>query len=182
MSSWERGIIVGEVGWAAELAEHLAPTAVRWDVQHRADDADVGRAHVVVSLAALTQAGAESNDRLADAVLHGDPRPRRVVFVVTDGWLGVSGKLVDAGRSAATVATTRALALRLAAHGTAVNAVSVGDGFPGATPNTAPVRANVGLADLTHTIGFFVDPLNGYVTGQVLSISGGDSIWANLSA
>jgi hypothetical protein len=182
MGSWERGTVIGNVEWASQLATDLASTADTWTVVREAADADIATAEVVVSLAALTAGGADANQRLADAVLDGDPRPRRVVFVVTDGWLGVTGSIREAARSATTVATTRALALRLAAHGTAVNAVSVSDGFPGDTPKTAPIRTTVGLADLAHTVSFFIHPLNGYVTGQVLSISGGDSVWANLSA
>jgi hypothetical protein len=80
------------------------------------------------------------------------------------------------------VAHSRHLALRLARSGTTVNAVAIPDPFPSLEPPpSAPIRTAVGIDDLAYVVRFFGHPDNGYVIGQLISLCGGDDVWANHS-
>lgn len=105
---------------------------------------------------------------------------RRVVHVVPLRWLGRAARPADAGVAAFVVAAARARALRQAPARCTVNTVVVPDEFPGAPPPaSAPIRRPIDVADLTHALRYLLDPDNDYVTGQVVSICGGDDAWSN---
>ena len=96
---------------------------------------------------------------------------RWVIFLLTTDWLGAGPDPVLAARSAAAVGLTHSLAALWAGIGTTVNAIAV------------PRRSNlVTSADVAHALRYFADPLNGYVTGQVLNICGGQTLVAALTA
>ena len=108
--------------------------------------------------------------------------PSRAVVLVDDAWLGAHGAPDRAGRSGAAVAVARSSALRMTARGTTVNVVSLPAGFPdGRSAIGAPLQGQVGVADLSHVLRFLLQPDNGYITGQVIALTGGDLVWSSLS-
>ncbi|HEV8295977.1 MAG TPA: hypothetical protein VGQ20_01725 [Acidimicrobiales bacterium] len=109
-------------------------------------------------------------------------RPARLVRIVPLSWLGRVADAAEAGRAAHAVASARATALALAATATTVNVVVVPEGFPHAAPTSStPIPDAVGPADLAHVLRYLLDPDNGYLVGQVLSVCGGDDVWGNLA-
>jgi 2-hydroxycyclohexanecarboxyl-CoA dehydrogenase len=109
----------------------------------------------------------------------------RIVNVASDaGRVGSSGETVYAGAKGGLIAFSKSLARELARHGIAVNCVCPG---PTDTPlfRSMPERLQEGLVraiplrrlaqpeEIAHAIAFFAGPGAGYVTGQVLSVSGG---------
>jgi 2-hydroxycyclohexanecarboxyl-CoA dehydrogenase len=109
----------------------------------------------------------------------------RIVNVASDaGRVGSSGEAVYAGAKGGVIAFTKSLARELARHGITANAVCPG---PTDTPllRAQPARLQEALAkavpmgrvgtpqEVAHAISFFASPGAGYITGQVLSVSGG---------
>jgi hypothetical protein len=185
-STFPSGLLLGAASWLDDLAPMLGTVASGW--ARGGSDAGppaLDGIDVIVDATALDGHGRASalTTDLADAVLATTVRPQRIILLVGDEWLGTSGSLGAAATSAAALAVGRGLALRLVASGTTVNAIAVPPGFPTAKPpSTAPVQHAVGLPELVHTLIYFAAPANDYVTGQVLSLSGGDTTWSNLSA
>ncbi len=112
-------------------------------------------------------------------------RGGRVVNVASDaGRVGSSGEAVYAGAKGGVIAFTKSLARETARHGITANAVCPG---PTDTPlfRAQPERLQQALAravpmgrlgqpeDVAGAIAFFASEGAGYVTGQVLSVSGG---------
>ena len=146
--------------WLGDPALGAAVTAAVTAVTTWADGAD---AEVVIDASALAGPAAEP-PALA----------RRTVHIVSDGRRDPE----LAARQGAVVAAARARALAGAPQGRTANVIVVPDGFPGSeTAPSAPVSATVGLADLVHALEFLLDPANGYVTGQVIALLGGDDVW-----
>src|SRR4051794_6822785 len=126
------------------------------------------------------------------AVTHGFLRPMidgeqggRIVNVASDaGRVGSSGETAYAGAKGGVIAFTKSVAREVARHGITVNAVCPG---PTDTPlfRRQPERLQEALAraipmrriglpeDVAHAIAFFASEGAGFVTGQVLSVSGG---------
>jgi 2-hydroxycyclohexanecarboxyl-CoA dehydrogenase len=112
-------------------------------------------------------------------------RGGRIVNVASDaGRVGSSGEAVYAGAKGGVVAFTKSVARELAREGITANAVCPG---PTDTPlfraqpeqlqqaliRAVPMRRVGQPADVAHAIAFFASKAAGYVTGQVLSVSGG---------
>lgn len=114
-------------------------------------------------------------------------RHGRVVLVGSRDWLGWPGRAEEAAATAALVGLTRSLALELGPHGITVNLVcppgpsSGVDEDPWAEP-PAPLTGPVEDSDVAFAIAFMADERSGYVTGQVLHISGGLSVLSSLTA
>ena len=181
---FDRGLLLGSIPWLGDLLPLLAPVASTWAPIQDASQPDLTGIDVVLDATALTPSEPPAiASGMADAVLASARRPERIILLVGDEWLGTTGSLTASARSAAALAVGRGLALRLVASGTTVNAIAVPPGFPTAgPPDTAPIQHSVALPELVHTLTFFAARANDYVTGQVLSLSGGDTTWSNLSS
>jgi hypothetical protein len=153
-----------------------------WTTTERVPAVTTRSATVVVDATALSGSDmSEEVQTLLDELDAPGPNSlRRVVHVVPLRWLGRALRPADAGRAAFVVAAARARALRAAPARCTVNVVVVPDEFPDALPPaSAPIRRPVGAVDLAHVVRYLLDPANDYVTGQVLSICGGDDAWSN---
>ena len=109
----------------------------------------------------------------------------RIVNVASDaGRVGSSGEAVYAGAKGGVIAFTKSVAREVARHGITANAVCPG---PTDTPlfraqaerlqealvRAIPMRRAAQPEEIAHAIGFFASDAAGYITGQVLSVSGG---------
>lgn len=109
----------------------------------------------------------------------------RIVNVASDaGRVGSSGETVYAGAKGGVIAFTKSLARELAKAGVTANVVCPG---PTDTPlfRAQPARLQEALAraiplgrlgrpaDVAHAVAYFASEQAGFVTGQVLSVSGG---------
>ncbi len=112
-------------------------------------------------------------------------RGGRVVNVASDaGRVGSSGESVYAGAKGGVIAFTKSIAREAARHGITANTVCPG---PTETPlfrsqpeklqealeRSIPLKRLAQPADVAHAIAYFVSEEAAFVTGQVLSVSGG---------
>lgn len=109
----------------------------------------------------------------------------RIVNVASDAArVGASGEAVYAGAKGGVVAFTKSVARETARHGITVNAVCPGptdtplfraqpDRLQQALLKAVPMRRLGTPEDVAHAIVFFASERAGYITGQVLSVSGG---------
>ncbi|MDJ1370309.1 SDR family NAD(P)-dependent oxidoreductase [Gulosibacter molinativorax] len=109
----------------------------------------------------------------------------KIINISSDaGRVGSMGETVYAGTKGAIIAFTKSLAREMARHGINVNCVAPG---PTETPlfETLPEKIRTGLIkaipfrrlarpeEIAAAVRFFVGPESDYITGQVLSVSGG---------
>jgi 2-hydroxycyclohexanecarboxyl-CoA dehydrogenase len=109
----------------------------------------------------------------------------RVVNIASDaGRVGSTGEAVYAGAKGGVIAFSKSLAREVARHGITVNAVCPGpadtplfQGFPErirqSLERSIPLGRLAEPDDVAHAVSYFASPGAGYVTGQVLSVSGG---------
>ena len=109
----------------------------------------------------------------------------RVVNIASDAGRGGSlGETVYAGAKGGVIAFTKSLAREVARDGVTANVVCPGPtdtplfgGFPEkirtALVKAIPLRRLADPADIAHAVSYFASPGAAYVTGQVLSVSGG---------
>jgi 2-hydroxycyclohexanecarboxyl-CoA dehydrogenase len=109
----------------------------------------------------------------------------RVVNVASDaGRVGSSGETVYAGAKGGVIAFSKSLAREVARYGITVNAVCPGptdtplfraqpDNVQRALEKAIPFRRLATPGDIAAAIAFFASEEAGYITGQVLSVSGG---------
>lgn len=109
----------------------------------------------------------------------------RIVNVSSDaGRVGSSGETVLAGAKGGVIAFTKSLAREVARYGICVNCVCPGptdtaafDAVPEhlktALIRSIPFRRIAQPDDVANAVGFFASPRSSYVTGQILSVSGG---------
>lgn len=112
-------------------------------------------------------------------------RGGRIVNVASDaGRVGSSGEAVYAGAKGGVIAFTKSLARETARHGITANAVCPGptdtpllraqpESLQRALERAVPIGRLGRPEDVAHAISFFASEGAGYVTGQVLSVSGG---------
>jgi len=113
-------------------------------------------------------------------------RGGKIVTVASDaGRVGSSGETFYSGSKGAIIAFTKALAREVARYGIRCNCVAPGPTatplFLDATPeklqealaNAVPLKRVARPSEIAHSILYFSSPATDYVTGQVLSVSGG---------
>lgn len=117
----------------------------------------------------------------------------RIVNMSSRAVVGLKGRTGYAGTKAALIAMTRTWALELGEHGITVNAIAPGpvltDMFTDVIPEESekaqalaaslPVKRLGTPEDIARATLFFLDPDNGFVTGQTLYVCGGASLGAN---
>lgn len=108
-----------------------------------------------------------------------------IVNVGSDaGRVGSTGETVYSGAKGGIVAFTKSLAREMARYGLSVNCVCPGptdtpafervpDRLKEALIRAIPLRRLAAPEDVANAISFFVSPRSSYLTGQVLSVSGG---------
>jgi 2-hydroxycyclohexanecarboxyl-CoA dehydrogenase len=109
----------------------------------------------------------------------------RIVNVSSDaGRVGSSGEAVYAGAKGGVIAFTKSLARETARHGITANTVCPGptdtplfrrqpERMQDALTRAIPFRRVAQPEDIAEAVMFFVGPRSDYITGQVLSVSGG---------
>lgn len=109
----------------------------------------------------------------------------KVVNIASDaGRVGSLGETVYAGAKGAVIAFTKSLAREMARHGIHVNCVCPGptdtdlfraqpESVRQALERAIPFRRLARPEEIARAVAFFASPLSDYVTGQVLSVSGG---------
>ena len=109
----------------------------------------------------------------------------RIINIASDaGRVGSSGETVYAGTKGGVIAFTKSLAREMARNNIIVNCVCPG---PTDTPLFAsqpekmkealiraiPLKRLAQPEDIAYAVGFFADERAGFMTGQVISVSGG---------
>lgn len=109
----------------------------------------------------------------------------RVVNIASDaGRVGSSGETVYAGAKGGVIAFTKSVAREVARRGVTANVVCPGptdtplfrrqpERLQGALERAIPMGRLAAPEDVAHAVAYFASPGAGYVTGQVLSVSGG---------
>lgn len=114
----------------------------------------------------------------------------RVVLLSSRAAVGLATRTAYSATKAGMLGMARTWALELAADGITVNVVAPGpvrtDMFydvvqqgsekERALAASVPVKRLGEAADVARAVGFFADPANGFVTGQVLYVCGGTSV------
>jgi len=114
----------------------------------------------------------------------------RVVLLSSRAAMGLATRTAYSATKSGMLGMARTWALELAADGITVNVVAPGpirtDMFfevvqrgsdkERALVASVPVKRLGESADVARAVGFFADPLNGFVTGQVLYVCGGTSV------
>lgn len=174
---WTNGWWIGTASIAEPCITALEPHVRSWRIVEAGCLPAGPLPEVVVDASALD--GSTQHLGLTTVPTGGTPL-RRLVAVVSDAWLGVGAAPDVAARHGAVVAQVRSTALALAASAVTVNAVAVPVGYPRLRPEGRSVLGvTATAAELAHAVGFFVEPANDYVVGQVLSVSGGTEVWGN---
>jgi len=110
----------------------------------------------------------------------------KIVTVASDaGRVGSTGETFYSGSKGAVIAFTKALAREVARYGINCNCVAPGptdtplftvamdEKLRGALTKAIPFRRTAQPWEIAHTIMFFASPAADYITGQVISVSGG---------
>ena len=114
----------------------------------------------------------------------------RIVIIGSRAMLGLETRTAYAATKAAQIGLVRTWALELGQHGITVNAIAPGpvvtDMFTDVVPedsdkaqkiaDSLPVRRLGRPKDVANAALFFMDPANGFVTGQTLFVCGGASL------
>ncbi len=186
-----------------DLTDRAATDAVAADVVRRHDvttvvhNAGVIRPALVADvklddLDALVELHLGAAIRLVQAALPAMRAARfgRVVLVSSRAALGLATRTVYAATKAGLVGMARTWALELAGDGITVNVVAPGpvktrmfhEVVEAGSERERGIAAGIPVGrigeatDVARAVSFFADPLNGFVTGQVLYVCGGTSV------
>lgn len=186
-----------DLGDRAATAEAAADLMRRYEVDTVVHNAGVIRPALLADvklqdLDALVELHLGCAVQLVQAALPG-MRARhfgRVVLMSSRAAVGLATRTAYSATKAGMLGMARTWALELAADGITVNVVAPGpirtDMFydvvaqgsdkERALAASVPVKRLGESADVARAVGFFVDPANGFVTGQVLYVCGGTSV------
>jgi len=186
-----------DLGDRAATAEALAEMVRRFEIDTVVHNAGVIRPALLADvkladLDALVELHLSCAVQLVQATL---PHMRacrfgRVVLMSSRAAVGLPTRTAYSATKAGMLGMARTWALELAGDGITVNVVAPGpvrtDMFydvvqrnsdkERALAASIPVKRLGESADIARAVGFFVDPANGFVTGQVLYVCGGTSI------
>lgn len=186
-----------------DLADRAATDAVAADVVRRHDVTTIVHNAGVIRPALVADVRLDDLDvlvelhlgaaiRLVQAALPAMRAARfgRVVLVSSRAALGLATRTVYAATKAGLVGMARTWALELAGDGITVNVVAPGpvrtrmfhEVVEAGSEREQRIAASIPVgrigeaADVARAVAFFTDPLNGFVTGQVLYVCGGTSV------
>jgi 3-oxoacyl-[acyl-carrier protein] reductase len=186
-----------------DLADRKATGEAAREVAQRFEVTTVVHNAGVIKPALLSEARLEDLDTLVDLhlgcaiqlVQAALPAMRarhfgRVILLSSRAALGLATRTNYSATKAGMLGMARTWALELGADGITVNVVAPGpirtDMFYEVVPAgsdkerqlaaSVPVRRLGESADVARAVGFFADPANGFVTGQVLYVCGGTSV------
>ena len=181
----------------AATAETAADMARRFDVTTVVHNAGVIRPALLADvkladLDALVELHLACAITLVQAALPAMRAQRfgRVVLLSSRAAVGLATRTAYSATKAGMLGMARTWALELAGDGITVNVVAPGpirtDMFFDVVPDgsdkecalaaAVPVKRLGVAADVARAVGFFADPVNGFVTGQVLYVCGGTSV------
>lgn len=181
----------------AATAEAARELAARFEVTTLVHNAGVIRPALLADvqlddLDALVDLHLGCAVQLAQAVLPAMRARRfgRIVLLSSRAAVGLATRTSYSATKAGMLGMARTWSLELAPDGITVNVVAPGpirtDMFhevvaagsdkERALAASVPVRRLGEAADVARAVGFFVDPANGFVTGQVLYVCGGTSV------
>src|SRR4029079_19365774 len=182
---------------AAATGQAAADVASRFAVTHVVHNAGVVRPALLPDvelddLQALSQLHLGAAIALVQAALPAMKKIQfgRIVLMSSRGALGLATRTAYAATKAGMVGMARTWALELAGDGITVNVIAPGpvhtDSLDAVIPAgsdrerrlaaSIPVQRIGEPDDVARAVSFFVDPANGFVTGQLLYVCGGASL------
>lgn len=113
----------------------------------------------------------------------------RIINLSSRAWLGNRGQASYSSSKGAVVSFTRTLALEYARHGITCNAIAPGivqtplfdtlkDEVKQSLEQTVPMQRIGQAGDVAQVVRFFAEPASSYVTGQLLYVCGGRSLFS----
>ena len=190
----------------ADLLDPAATEAVardiaqRFEVSHLIHNAGAIRANLLeatsaADLAALSQLHLGVALTLTQAFVPAMKAKKhgRIILMSSRAAVGAKTRTVYAATKSGMIGMARTWALELGVHGITVNVVApgpiggtemfhevlpVGDPRIDALAKNIPMQRLGSPEDVTHAVAFFLNPLSGFITGQVLYVCGGSSIGA----